>query len=185
MTEEPRAVLVVGAQAAGKTTVGRALAHRLERAAFIEGDVLWKMVVSGRRDMTGEPDPEASRQLGQRYRHGALLCESFVASGFVAVHVDNMYGTTVTDHLASLRCLRSLIVLRPSPESIEQRMRERGGTAYEPWIPDGGTMLDAIRRFDAWIGEIPPIGLWIDSSTQTVDDTVDEILRRWPESHVP
>ena len=184
VTQESRAVLVVGAQAAGKSSVGRALAARLERAAFVEGDVLWKMVVSGRRDMTGEPDPEATSQLQLRYRHGALLCESFVAAGFVAVHADNMFGTSVTDHLASLQCPRALIVLRPSPESIERRIRERGGAAYDPWVPDGGTLLDAIRQFDTWVGEIPPVGLWIDSSAQTVDDTVDEILRRWSESFV-
>src|SRR5262245_47864553 len=100
---EARAVLVVGAQAAGKTSVGRRLAERLERAAFVEGDVLWRMVVAGRRDMSSTPDPEAQRQLALRYRHGAILCESFVAAGFVAVHADNMFGKTVTDHLATMQ----------------------------------------------------------------------------------
>ncbi len=181
---EPRAVLIVGAQGAGKSSVGRALAERLERAAFIEGDVLWKMVVAGRRDMSADPDPEAERQLALRYRHGAILCESFVEAGFSAVHVDNMYGPTVERHVRSLRCPRSLIVLRPSVEAIERRERGRAGNAYASWIPAGGSIRDAITRFDAWVAETPPIGLWIDSSELDVEQTVDAIVARWPESFV-
>jgi adenylate kinase family enzyme len=54
-------VLVTGLQAAGKSTVAARLAARFERAAFIEGDVLWKMIVAGREDMTAEPSQEARR----------------------------------------------------------------------------------------------------------------------------
>ena len=49
MTRTPRAVVVVGAQAAGKSSVARALAARFEHGAYIEGDVLWRMVVGGAR----------------------------------------------------------------------------------------------------------------------------------------
>lgn len=181
---EPRAVLVVGAQAAGKTSVGQALARRFDRAAFVEGDALWQMIVAGRRDMSASVDPEAERQLALRYRHGALLCESFVQAGFSAVHVENMYGPIVEAHVRTLRCPRSLVVLRPSIDAIERRYLERGGEAYRPWIPLGGSIRDAIRRFDEWIAETPPVGLWIDSSDIDVDATVDEILARWPESFV-
>jgi hypothetical protein len=180
----PRAVLVVGAQAAGKTAVGQALARRFQRGAFIEGDLLWKMIVSGRRDMSGSTDPEAERQLALRYRHGAILCESFVAAGFTAVHAENMYGPTVEQHVRSLRCPQSLLVLRPSIDAIERRYLERGGDAYLPWIPPGGSTRDAISRFDEWIAETPPIGLWIDSSDLDVEATVDEVMERWPESFV-
>jgi hypothetical protein len=180
----PRAVLVIGAQAAGKSAVGRALAGRFERGAFIEGDVLWKMVVAGRRDMSGTPDPEAEQQLALRYRNGAMLCESFVVAGFTAVHADNMYGPTVEQHLRSLRCVRSLVVLRPSVDAIERRERERGGSAYLAWTPPGGSIRDAISRFDAWVGETPRLGLWLDSSDLTVEETVDEVIARWPETFV-
>jgi hypothetical protein len=180
----PRAVLVVGAQAAGKTAVGRALATRFERGAFVEGDVLWQMVVSGRRDMSASADGEAERQLALRYRHGAMLCESFVAAGFTAVHAENMYGATVERHLRSLRCARSLVVLRPSVEAVERRDLERGGGAYAAWVPRGGSVADAIRRFDGWIAETPRLGLWVDSSHLDVRATVDEVLARWPESFV-
>jgi hypothetical protein len=180
----PRAVLIVGAQAAGKTAVGQALARRLKRAAFIEGDVLWQMIVSGRRDMSASTDADAERQLALRYRHGAMLCESFVEAKFNAVHAENMYGPTVEQHVRSLRCPRSLVVLRPSIDAIERRYLERGGEAYLPWIPPGGSIRDAIRRFDDWIAATPSIGLWIDSSDIDVEATVDEMMARWPESFV-
>ena len=157
---------------------------RFERGAFIEGDVLWKMVVAGAIDMSADADAEAERQLALRYRHGALLCESFVSEGFIAVHAENMYGPMVERHLRSLRCPRSLVVLRPRPEVIEQRERERGTNAYAPWETPGGSMRDAIVQFDGWVAETPRIGVWIDSSDLSIDETVNEILDRWVEADI-
>jgi chloramphenicol 3-O-phosphotransferase len=182
--ETPRAVVVVGAQASGKSSIARSLAARCRRGAYIEGDVLWKMVVGGAVDMSADADEEAERQLALRYRNGALLCESFVSEGFVAVHAENMYGETVERHVRSLRCPRSLVVLRPRPEVIAERERGRGTTAYGPWIPPGGSLLDAIIRFDDWVAETPRIGLWIDSSDLTIDETVQEVLDRWDAAKV-
>ncbi len=184
MHRTARAVVVVGAQAAGKSSVARALAARFDRGAFIEGDVLWKMVVGGTQDMGPDADKEAERQLALRYRHGALLSESFVREGYVAVHADNIYGPSVERHVRSLRCPRSLIVLRPRPDVIAQRELDRGTSAYERWIPPGGSVLDAVTRFDEWVAETPRIGLWIDSSDLTVEETVNEVLDRWDEAAV-
>jgi len=184
MQATPRAVVVVGAQAAGKSSIARSLAMRFDHGAFVDGDVLWKMVVGGAVDMGADADTEADRQLALRYRHGALLCESFVSEGYIAVHAENMYGPAVEQHLRSLRCDRSLIVLRPHPEVIERRERERGSNAYEPWIPPGGSLLDAITRFDEWVADIPRIGMWIDSSDLTIEETVNVILDRWDDATI-
>lgn len=180
----PRAVLVVGAQGAGKSSVGRALAERFERGAFVDGDVLWRMVVAGRVDMSADPDDEAAAQLALRYRHGATLCESFVGAGFVAVHAENMYGPPVLDHLRSLRCPASLVVLRPRVDVVERRDRERGGVAYDGWRETGMSRLEAVARFDEWLGETPAVGLWVDSSDMSVADTVDLIVDRWADAAV-
>lgn len=184
MVDIPRAVLVIGAQGAGKSTVGRALAERFGRGAFIEGDVLWKMVVGGRVDMSAEPEPEAEAQLALRYRHGAMLCESFVAAGFTAFHAENMYGPSVLDHLRSLRCPASLVVLRPRVEVVERRDQQRGSSAYDAWVAPGTSRLDAVAQFDAWLGETPRVGRWIDSSELTVEETVVDIISRWDETVV-
>jgi chloramphenicol 3-O-phosphotransferase len=182
MQPTPRAVVVIGAQAAGKSSIARSLAARFDRGAVVEGDVLWKMIVGGAVDMSADPDPEADRQLALRYRHGAMLCESFVSEGYIAVHAENIFGPAVVQHLQSLRCPRSLVVLRPRPEVIERRERERGTNAYEPWVLPGGSLLEAIVRFDEWVAETPRIGLWIDSSDLTVDETVSVILDRWEDA---
>jgi chloramphenicol 3-O-phosphotransferase len=184
MERVPRAVLVVGAPASGKSSVARRLAERVELGAFVEGDVLWKMIVAGAADMSAAASPEAERQLALRYRNGAMLCESFVREGLIAVHAENMYGPTVEQHVRSLRCPRSLVVLRPRPEVIEEREQRRGTTAYRAWIPPGGSLRDAIMRFDEWVADTPQIGLWIDSSDLTIEDTVDLVLDRWVEAIV-
>jgi hypothetical protein len=184
MDLQPRAVLVIGVQASGKSTIGRLLAGRFQRGAFIEGDQLWQMVVAGRQDMSAAPSDEATRQLQLRYRHGALLATSFVQAGFTAVHVDNMYGPAVAAHLQSMAVARSLVVLCPRPDAVEQRELSRGSTAYAGWIGSGTTMIDAIRRFDGWLRETPPLGLWIDSSDLTPEQTVDRIIDRWPDTFV-
>jgi len=120
----------VGAQASGKSSVGRALAERVARGAFIEGYALWKMVVAGAVDMSSESNPEADGQLALRYRHGAMLRESFVREGFVAVHAENMYGVAVQRHLRTLRCDRSIVVLRPRGD--------RSAAARWPTRSEGG-----------------------------------------------
>jgi hypothetical protein len=64
------------------------------------------------------------------------------------------------------------------------RERGRGTDAYQRWIPPGGSLLDAVIRFDDWLAATPRLGLWVDSSDLTVDETVDLILNRWPEAAV-
>jgi gluconate kinase len=182
--DDARVVLITGIQASGKTTVGRMLAARFRRAAYIEGDVLWQMVVAGRVDMADPPSDEARRQLAQRYRHGAMLAQSFVSAGFVAVHADNIYGPDVLDYLAAVEAPKSLVVLRPSPDAVAQRERTRGTNAYAPWLTEGRSLIDAISQFDEWLSRSPGVGLWVDSSGLTPEQTVDQIVERWNEATV-
>lgn len=177
--------LVTGAQAAGKSTVGRLLAERFDRGAFIEGDLMWKLVVSGAQDMGGtEPSDEAVRQYLLRLRHGAMLADSLFDNGFTAVHSDIVMGDSMRPYLEMVRNRpRYVVMLYPSVDTVVARERARPKTAYRDLGP---TLEDAVRTFYGWIDATERVGLWLDSSEQTPDETVDEIMSRvWTEGSVP
>ena len=176
--------LITGAQAAGKSTVGALLARRFDRGAFIEGDLMWKLVVSGAHDMGAEqPSDEAVRQYLLRLRHGAMLADSLYDNGFTAVHSDIVMGESLTPYLGMVRNRPLYVVmLYPSIDAVVARERERQKMAYRDLGP---TLEDAVRTFYGWIDATERIGLWLDSTDQTADETVDEIMSRvWTEGVV-
>lgn len=182
---EPSAVLVTGLQAAGKSTVSRMLAERFEFGAFIEGDDMWRLIVRGRVDMTPDPDPEALRQFELRLKHGAMLVDSLVDAGFTAVHADLVFEGFLRQYVAWIRNrpLR-VIVLAPSVQAVVARETARGSNAYRSWVEAHGSLEAAVREFHRSLQLTPRVGLWIDSSNQSPEQTVDEIIARWDEALV-
>lgn len=167
--------LVTGAQAAGKSTVGRLLAERFDRGAFVEGDLMWKLVVSGAEVMTPEPSEEALRQYELRLRHGAMLADSLYEAGFTAVHADVVIGEQLAAYPGWVRHRPLYVVmLSPSPEAVLARERGRGSNAYRDWPSVEQGVADLCGAAE----RSPRLGLWVDSSGQTPGQTVDEILQR-------
>jgi tRNA uridine 5-carbamoylmethylation protein Kti12 len=164
------AYLVTGIPGAGKTTVSAALARRFRRAAHIEADLLQEMIVSGGRWPGPEPDEEADDQLALRARNAAVLANAFAASSFVPVIDDVVVGPT---RLALYRDrvevpTLHVIVLAPPLEVALARDDARGYKRVgRTWAH-----LDAYQR-----RELGGIGIWIDTGTLDVDETVDEVLR--------
>jgi predicted kinase len=181
--EEPGVWLVTGIQASGKSTIADGLARALPRAAHVRGGQFYRWAVTGWVHPTAtETSDEARRLLDLRYRLSAVVADEYVEAGFTAVVQDNIYGPDVVTWLAAVRApRRHLVVLRPSPEVVGARDRERhtttGKVAYRP----GGFSPSGL---DHLLSATPRSGLWLDTSTQDPDQTVREILARSSEAIV-
>jgi cytidylate kinase len=179
------AILVTGVQAAGKSTVAQALAERLERSVHVRGDLFRRMIVNGRVEMgPANPPAEAVRQLQLRYALTAAVTDRYVDAGFTVVLQDIVLGSHLTDMVATIHT-RPLYVIVLAPRANVVQAREdarrnaRGKVAYKQG-DQGVAELDAYLRTAT-----PRIGLWLDTSDQTVHETVGEILSRvWTEAAV-
>ena len=177
--------VISGTQGAGKTTVAGLLARRFERGVHVSADALQKMIVSGSQwpesDAVTRESPEvtgeAGRQLRLRLHNMCLLGRSFFEAGFTAVLDDIIFGDRITElrdelHDAPLY----FVMLTPDIETVREREQERGSELYREWE----WLTEAIAE------SRPRLGLWLDTSRQRPDETVDEILARaWIEALVP
>lgn len=183
MIDRTAIIVVSGVQGAGKSTVGRRLAARFVRGAFVEADSLQRMIISGGHwvtddtDTPGSPAGEGLAQLRLRLRNACLLARSFFENGFTAVLDDIIIGNRfehLREDLAGVPI--HLVVLAPSVPVVEARDAVRDKTVGGGWAE----YLDREQR-----ATMSGVGLWLDSSEQTPDETVDEIMRRvWDEGLV-
>jgi len=173
VSERPPSVIVVtGIQAAGKSTVARLLTQRFERGVHIEADVLQQMIVSGGEWVTeaGVIGEEAGRQLRLRLHNACLLAKSFLEAGFTPVIDDIIMGERFDQLKPELAGVSfELIVLAPSPDLVAAKRDTGRGKPLlgKKWAR---YLDDALRETMA--GE----GIWIDSSCQTPEETVEEIV---------
>lgn len=174
--------LVTGAQASGKSTVADLLARRFDHGVHVRGGQFYRWAVRGWVH-AGDPDErEARRLLDLRYRLSVLTANEYAAAGFTTVVQDNIYGVDVERWLKEVSAdATHLVVLRPTIEVVEardaQRQRTTGKVAYRggftPAIND--QHVASTRQY---------LGLWLDTSDQSPDETVDEILARAGEARV-
>jgi shikimate kinase len=171
--------VISGVSASGKSTVARLLAQRFERGVCVPGDAIRTMIVSGRVDMLPESGKEALRQLALRYAGALSVADVFLSGGFDVVVEDVIIGSILREFLGLVPVPEfHLVFLDPDAAAIERRERERGCIAYGPgrWPLDG---LQALLR-----QETDRIGLWLDTTAQSAEQTVEFILSNLDASRV-
>ncbi|MEV4628103.1 AAA family ATPase [Micromonospora sp. NPDC049523] len=174
----PGVIVITGVMAAGKSTVAQRLAERLPLAAHVRGDVFRRMMVTNREELTPEQTTEATAQLWLRYRLAASVADGYAEAGFAAVVQDVVLGPELAEYVDLLTARpRHLVVLAPRPEVVHTRESLRGKRGYGDWTVE---VLDRSLRRDT-----PRIGLWLDNSDQTPDETVDEILAKLADARLP
>ena len=180
LTDRHVALLVTGISASGKSTVADMLARRFERGVHVRGDVFRRMVVAGRAEMTADPTSEAWRQLRLRYSLGAATADVYFAAGFSVVLQDIVVGEVLAEYVGMITSRPlCVVVLTPRADVVAAREAERTKTAYRARFDDIEALDTALRR------ATPPIGLWLDTSQQTPEETVDDIAARaWNEARV-
>ena len=161
--------MITGAMASGKSTVAELLAQRLPKSVHVRGDVFRKMVVNGRADMTPNPSAEAEAQLHLRYDLAGQTADRYAEAGFDAVVQDVIIGSDLAGFIRRITTPdRYLVVLSPSVTALEWREQQRSKAGYVHFSP--GALDEVLRR------ETAQIGYWLDSSAQTPEETVDDIL---------
>ena len=167
---EQRAVyLITGPMAAGKSTVGRLLATRFEHGVCLEGDLFRRSILRGREDMTPDASPEAVRQLRLRYGLAAAAADEYFDAGFSVAVEDVVAGPILSDYAEMIRSRPChVVVLLPSLDAVVDREAEREQKGYGKWTVE--------TLYEGFATETPRIGLWLDTTELTPDETVEAIL---------
>ena len=172
--------LITGVQASGKSTVAELLSREFAAGVHVRGGQFYRWVTRGWTHASDAHFEEARRLLELRYRLSARVADEYCAAGFTTVVQDNIYGDDVITWFSALRTQpRHLVVLRPSTEVVarreQQRQRATGKVAYRP----GEFTID---QLDAALASTPRLGLWLDTSRLTPEETVSTIWQRRDES---
>jgi chloramphenicol 3-O-phosphotransferase len=156
---------------AGKSTAARLLAERWQRGVHVEGDVFRRSIVSGRQELTPLPTPEAFAQLRLRYRLSAAAADAYAEAGFNVVVEDVIAGPLLIEVAAMISSAPAqVVVLLPTAATIASRDAARGTPAY--------TMWEIQQLYGVFAFGTARVGHWLDTSRQTPEETVDEILGR-------
>ena len=171
--QQPVVYLISGPMAAGKSTVARLLASRFERGVHLEGDVFRRSIVSGRLEMTPDPSPEALEQLRLRYRLAAAAADTYVGAGFTVALEDVVAGPLLGDYRTMIRSRPChVIVLVPSVQAIVARESQRAHQGYGAWTVQ--------QLYDGFVSATPRVGIWLDTTDLTAEQTVQTILAQTP-----
>jgi predicted kinase len=162
--------VISGVPASGKTTVGRLLASRLERAVCVPGDAIRAMVITGRADRHADAGEGQRHDLLLRYQGALAVARVYLEDGFDVIVEDVIIGQVLRQFLALVPVPEMhLVFLDPTGDAVAERDANRTKTAY-------GEQWNVRQLRDVLHMETARIGLWLDSSELSAEETVDRIL---------
>jgi GrpB-like predicted nucleotidyltransferase (UPF0157 family) len=128
--------------------------------------------------MTPDASPEAVAQLLLRYRLAAAAADAYFDAGFSVALEDVAAGPLLGDYRTMIRSRPChVIVLLPSAQAVAAREAMRESQNTSPWT---------VEQFHAgFVSTTPRVGIWLDTTHMTPEETVHEILAQTATTRSP
>ncbi|MCR2806656.1 AAA family ATPase [Paenibacillus soyae] len=171
LEKDPSIILITGIMASGKSTVAQLLSEQFGKSVHLRGDIFRRMIVNNRKEVHPNSGSDEFEQLRLRYQLAAQSAEMYQKAGFTVVVQDVVVGPLLNDFISYISSRPFyVVVLCPNSAVVATREATRKKKGYGIWSVDE---LDRVLR-----NETPRIGLWLDSSELSPEETVDEIAKR-------
>jgi len=171
-----------GIPSAGKTTTAKAFAKKFAKAAVISRDDLQDQIISGSVRPDGLPIEDAALQIDMNVRNQCSLVKSYVQHGFIAICDDVIGEHQLAIYESSLKDYPiNLVTLNPTLDVAQERDKQRSSESqFNPQVSVQSVQQDRMARWknlQETVLTLSGIGLWIDNSRISVEDTVKHILK--------
>lgn len=167
---KPFICLITGPAGSGKSSTSKALANKFERSAVIEVDILRHMIKGG----YVRPWPhneEVDLQVSLSVKNACDMANNFIEKGF-SVFIDDVVGRKLLEQYSNFFKYKNFkaFLLMPSLESLLKRFDNRG---------DDKELRERTIELHKNFSEKKDRLNWhiINSSDQTLEETVDEIYK--------
>ncbi len=160
-------LIITGPPGAGKSSVARSVAERLQRSALLDGDAINSLTVSGFVWALGEPADEAARQVRLLHANLCALAANFAGATITPVIDAVIPNRDRLNYFLETLAPRPvlLVVLAPSEEVCRAR------NAGRP--PESQFFFDGYEELMAAMSEgFGTVGWWLDSSGLSLEETV-------------
>ena len=162
--------IISGNPAAGKTTTSKALAKRFAKAAVISRDDLQAQIISGNVWPDELPEEEAMFQIDMNIRNQCALAKSYLEHGFTPVCDDVVGKEQLSIYKESLEGFNLFLVTINSPfETVLKRDKQRSKVSRF----SNPSRYELLKEY---VLTLSGIGLWVDNSMMSVEETVSHIL---------